>query len=140
MKKNKQLNNILAIFGVVAVAALGYWWYDAQKPGDYDKFTQCLGEKGAKFHGAFWCSHCQAQKALFGKSKDLLPYIECSTPDTKGQTQICKDKNIQSYPTWSFQVSTTTNGVATTTEVFDPGEKTFAQLADKTGCVLETAK
>jgi thiol-disulfide isomerase/thioredoxin len=134
MKKKNQLNNILTVLGAVAVIALGYWWYDSQQPGQYDKFAQCLTEKGAKFYGAFWCPHCQAQKALFGKSKEFLPYIECSTPDTKGQLQICKDKNIQSYPTWSFQIASSTG---TTTEEFFPGEKTFAELGLKTGCVLD---
>ena len=131
MKKNNQLKNLGSILLVLAVAALGYWYWDSTRPGQYDKFAMCLEEKGAKFYGAFWCSHCQAQKALFGKSKNLLPYIECSTADTKGQTQICKDKNIQSYPTWSFPMASTTS---TSTEEFAPGEKTFAQLAEKTGC------
>jgi len=75
MKKNKQGKIILYVLGVVVIAALGYWYYDKQQPGQYDTFAQCLGEKGAKFYGAFWCPHCQAQKAIFGKSKEFLPYV-----------------------------------------------------------------
>src|SRR5450830_1349540 len=69
-------------------------------PGKYDTFATCLKDKGAVFYGAFWCPHCQEQKKLFGPSAKLLPYVECSTADGSGQTQICKDQKIQSYPTW----------------------------------------
>ncbi len=128
MKKNNNLNAILAVFGLVAVIALGYWYNDQSQPGEYDKFAQCLTEKGAKFYGAFWCSHCQKQKALFGKSKQYLPYVECSTADQKGQTEICKEKKIEGYPTWEFMT-------ATGTEIIS-GEKSIEELKAKTGCQI----
>ena len=91
-------------------------------------FAQCLADKGVKFYGAFWCPHCQAQKKLFGsQAVKKLPYIECSTPDGKSQTQECKDAGITGYPTWKF-----TDGSVQT------GELTFTQLADKTGCAVPT--
>lgn len=134
MNKNKSGKNILLIALVIIVGAMGYWYYNQSKPSELNDFVSCLGAKGVKFYGAFWCSHCQAQKALFGNAKANLPYVECSTADSKGQTQICKDKGITSYPTWSFQETSTTT--ATTTEVFSQGEKTLQELADKTSCVL----
>lgn len=94
-------------------------------PGKYDAFATCLKDKGAIFYGAFWCPHCQAEKKLFGSSEKLLPYVECSTPDAQGQTQICKDNKIESYPTWTFKDGSQLNG-----------EITLQQLADKTSCVL----
>ena len=78
------------------------------KPGKYDTFATCIKDSGASFYGAFWCPHCQAQKARFGSSERLLPYVECSTPDGQGQTQVCKDKGIETYPTWQFANSSTT--------------------------------
>ncbi|MDQ3244946.1 MAG: hypothetical protein M3P22_01175 [bacterium] len=99
-----------------------------QGPGKLDQFAICLKDKGAVFYGAFWCPHCQDQKKLFGSSKSLLPYVECSTADGNAQTQICIDKNIKSYPTWEF---------ADGSRPFS-GEATLAQLAEKTGCVLPT--
>lgn len=135
MKKNNQLTRILQVFIIIAVVSLGYWYFEGQQPGDYDKFAQCLSDKGAKFYGAFWCPHCQAQKALFGKSKTLLPYVECSTADSKGQTQICKDKNIVSYPTWSFPIVPV--APATSTEEFVSGEQSLEELAAKTGCEIK---
>lgn len=93
------------------------------KPGQYDSLATCLGEKGAKFYGAFWCPHCNNQKKVFGKSEKLLPYTECSTPDGKAQTQVCIDNQIQSYPTWIFADGTRLTG-----------EQTPQDLAEKTAC------
>ena len=37
-----------------------------------------LKAAGAKMYGAFWCSHCQEQKAEFGAAAQAdLPYVEC---------------------------------------------------------------
>lgn len=100
------------------------------KPGKYDDFAQCLGEKGAKFYGAFWCPHCQNQKALFGRSAKLLPYTECSTPNGQGQLAVCKDLGINTYPTWYFASSTS--------ELPDirTGEVSLEELSERTSCVL----
>ena len=94
---------------------------------NYDAFATCLKDKGATFYGAFWCPHCKAEKALFGSSVKLLPYVECSTPDANDQTQICKDKKIEAYPTWIFADGST-----------QTGEIPLATLAEKTSCVLPT--
>ena len=91
----------------------------------YDDFATCLKDKGAKFYGAFWCPHCQAQKAMFGKSASLLPYVECSTSDGQSQTQTCIDKKITSYPTWEF-----VDGSRFT------GEIELSVLGEKTSCEL----
>ena len=85
--------------------------------------AQCLKDKGAVFYGAFWCPHCQKQKALFGDSVKYLPYVECSTPDGKNQTEVCKNNNITGYPTWKFKDGTELTG-----------EVSFENLANKTGC------
>jgi hypothetical protein len=38
--------------------------------------------------------------------------LSAPTPDSQGQTQICKDVGITTYPTWHF-----TNDISTTTKV-----------------------
>lgn len=96
-----------------------------RKPGRYDSFAQCLTEKGAVFYGAFWCPHCQNQKAAFGKSARYLSYVECSTPDGRDQLALCAEKGIEGYPTWEFSDGSR-----------ESGEVTFARLAEKTGCPL----
>jgi hypothetical protein len=89
-----------------------------------DTFAQCLGDAGAKFYGAYWCPHCQAQKKLFNNSKKL-PYVECSMPDGKAQTPVCITEKITGYPTWVFKDGTRVDG-----------EQTFEELSTKTGCVV----
>lgn len=60
-----------------------------------------LTQKGARFYGAQWCPHCQAQKAMFGVSAKRLPYIECSPEgQDRPQAEVCKAQDIKSYPTW----------------------------------------
>ncbi len=60
-----------------------------------------LGAGDAKFFGAYWCPHCQEQKALFEASADRLPYVEC-TPGGRGGPMAtdCVTNGIESYPTW----------------------------------------
>jgi len=99
---------------------------ETAKTTDLDGFIGCLADKGAKFYGAFWCPHCQAQKAVLKNSAKIADvYVECSTPDTKGQTQVCIDKQITGYPTWEFADGSRANG-----------EQTLEQLAEKTSCTL----
>lgn len=109
--------------GVVVVGAL--FLLNTSTPGKLDAFTQCVAESGATFYGAFWCPHCNDQKAMFGKSAKLLPYVECSTPDGKGMLEICSEIGIESYPTWAFP-----DGERLT------GSVPLATIAERTGCVL----
>jgi thiol-disulfide isomerase/thioredoxin len=90
----------------------------------YDTFAQCITDAGAKFYGAFWCPHCQAQKKLLGNSKKI-PYTECSTPDGKSMNKVCSDAGIDGYPTWIYKDGTKSDG-----------EQTLAQLSEKTNCAL----
>jgi glutaredoxin len=62
-----------------------------------------LAASGVKFYGAYWCSHCQKQKSLFGDTAAAkLPYIECAADGENSQRQLCKDKNVQMFPTWAI--------------------------------------
>lgn len=122
--KNKKV--IISIVVLLLIIAGTVWLVKIpRQPGKYDAFASCLGEKGAKFYGAFWCPHCRNQKAAFGRSANLLPYVECSTPDGNGQNQICNDKKITGYPTWEFANGERLNG-----------EASLATLAEKTSCEL----
>lgn len=122
------------IYILVAILAFGgiiYAKNSADKVNDdpammtaLDTFAQCLTDAGAKFYGAYWCPHCQAQKKLFQNSK-MLPYVECSTPDGKAQTPICIDAKITGYPTWDLADGTRLDG-----------EQTLETLSEKTSCAL----
>lgn len=91
----------------------------------YDEYAMCLKNKGAVLYGTFWSPHTDEQKSRLGSSYKYLPYVECSTPDAMGQTQICKDKKINVYPTWVFADGSRLSGNYTT-----------EQLGIKTGCEL----
>lgn len=95
-----------------------------ENAGELDVFATCISESGAKFYGAFWCSHCQDQKKAFGAAAGKLPYIECSTQDNK-QTTVCTDAKIEGYPTWEFSDGSRLSG-----------SLPFLTLAEKTGCTL----
>jgi thiol-disulfide isomerase/thioredoxin len=123
-------NGVLIFWGViilVTILGVGSSFFITSGPGKLDGFAQCLKDKEVIFYGAFWCPHCQRTKAMFGVSAKLLPYVECSTPDGKGQNQICVDKQITNYPTWTSPATTT---VLT-------GEQTLEKLAEFSGCALD---
>jgi thiol-disulfide isomerase/thioredoxin len=103
------------------------------------QLAQCMKESGAVFYGAFWCPHCMRQKELFGEeAMSALAYVECSTSDGKSQTQICKDKKIESYPTWEFKDGSRVTGeqslttLAAKTSCSDPSETTATKTAPST--------
>ncbi len=124
MKRAKSLI-VWIILGVVVVGIAVFAVRSSRTPGKYDAFARCLNDKGATFYGAFWCPHCQNQKAMFGKSAGLLPYVECSTPDGNGQTQVCQEKKISGYPTWEFKDGSR-----------ESGETSVQTLSEKTNCPL----
>ncbi len=117
---------IIIVIGVLVLVLAGAFF--ARKDtagGEYSTFATCLKDAGATFYGTFWCPHCREQKAMFGSSAKLLPYVECSTPDGQGQTAVCSEKGIKSYPTWIFANGETLSGT-----------QEFEALASSTGCAL----
>ena len=125
------------IWIIVAIIAVGgfVWLVKAPaKPGELDAFAQCINDSGAKYYGAFWCPNCKNQEARFGRSKRLLPRIECSTPDGRGQLQICKDAKVEGYPTWDFVDLPDGRQAARQT-----GDLPLETLAQFTGCELPSA-
>lgn len=103
--------------GLAVVAIIGSMIWYSSRPGEYDGFATCIKDSGATFFGAFWCPHCQEQKALFGRSAKALPYEECSTPDGQAQLQSCIDEKIETYPTWKFKDGTIKKGVVSMSEL-----------------------
>jgi len=126
-KKTKTITIILAALVIIGVA--GYFIFkngpSINQGASLDMFAKCLKDKGALFYGAFWCSHCKDQKEMFGSSVQYIPYVECSTPDGKGQLQVCTDAKIEGYPTWVFSDGSRKSGAIP-----------LPQLAEKTGCTL----
>jgi len=88
-----------------------------------DDFAKCITTKGVVFYGASWCTHCQAQKTLFGDSLQYVKYVECAASGNT-QTKECTDAGISGYPTWIVNNQSY------------PGEQTLENLAKLTGCIL----
>lgn len=127
---SRKIKKILpwVIGGVIVIAGITFLAIDDARREDkgLDGFAQCLEERGAVLYGTFWCPHCNDQKKMFGKSKKHLPYVECSTPDRKGQTPICQEKGVSGYPTWEFADGDRQTRVMS-----------LEELAEKTGCGYE---
>lgn len=123
MNKTTIISITVIIIIVLAIAFVAF--KQEQKPGKYDELALCIKDSGAIFYGAFWCPHCNNQKDMFGKSAKLLPYVECSTPDSRSQLTICKENEIEGYPTWEFADGERLSG-----------EVSLETLAEKTGCKL----
>jgi protein-disulfide isomerase len=86
------------------------------------KFAEYLAANDVKFYGSFRCSHCQDQKSVFGAvAASKLLYVECDKDGENSQRQLCKDINIQMFPTWVV------NGK------YFPGSKNLKELAEITG-------
>ncbi len=80
-----------------------------------------LTEQNAAMYGAFWCPHCEDQKALFGDAVDQVPYVECDPEGEDAQPELCQAKEIQGYPTWEIEG-----------ELY-PGTRSLEELAQLTG-------
>jgi thiol-disulfide isomerase/thioredoxin len=123
---NSQTKIVFFIICFIAIVAFGYFYFiDNKKPGQYDAFADCITNSGTKFYGAFWCPHCQKQKADFGRSASKLPYIECSAPNGKDLLPVCAQAEITSFPTWIFPDGSRVSG-----------EQTFETLSEKTFCPI----
>lgn len=115
----KSIIIILSI--VVLLAGFIVWSFIASTPKSderIDKFAQCLSQKGVVMYGAYWCSHCQNQKKLFGQSFKYINYVECTK-----ETQKCQEKDIKGYPTWEFADGSKVGG-----------EMSFQALSEKSSC------
>ena len=94
------MNNKIIIISVLLVTLLlvaGIFFLSKPETIDprIDSFAQCVGKSELTMYGAYWCSHCQAQKKLFGSSFKHIKYVECTQ-----QTALCLEKKIEGYPTW----------------------------------------
>ncbi len=92
-------------------------------------FASCLASRGTRMYGTFWCPHCEAEIAKLKLAREELVkmnmYIECSTPDGRGQTDICKDRQITGYPTWEFADGSRLQG-----------GQSLETIAGRSGCTL----
>ncbi len=121
-KKKFKIKKRHIILGVIIIlsALLVYIEYKKQAfPGEYDNFAKCLTENNATMYGTEWCTHCKAQKALFGKSFQHVNYVDCDRAK-----DICLQNGVTGYPTWIIG-----------NESY-PGTQSLKTLSDLTKCEL----
>jgi thiol-disulfide isomerase/thioredoxin len=90
-----------------------------------ETLAKCLTKKGVIMYGAYWCPHCQKQKALFGDAFQYVKYQECDSNGNNGNPKICEAAGIKGYPTWQIPGSGKIEG-----------EQTFEELAKAADCQL----
>lgn len=127
--KGEYMKKAIIIGIVIIVVILGIAALRSNQPGQYDEFAKCLADSGAKMYGAWWCTHCQDQKKIFGNSWKVLEnnggYVECSPAGTRSFSQFCKNQGIQGTPTWKFPNDSDITG-----------KTNLYSLAQKSGCEL----
>ena len=96
------LRKVLIVVAIIAVIVGIVLFTRNRQSNRMDAFARCLGEKGAKMYGAYWCPHCADQKELFGPSFKYAPYIECGIQGSRSTAQVCTDAGVKRYPTWTF--------------------------------------
>jgi hypothetical protein len=92
----------------------------SKTPEVQPEFAQCLTDYGATMYGTEWCSHCQNQKAEFGKSFNLVNFVDCDINQNR-----CIAAGVKGYPTWIID------------DKAYPGEQSLERLAYLTGCELD---
>lgn len=68
-------------------------------------------------YGAYWCSACQYQKDLLGKSWQYIDYVECGISDQPQQAETCEAAGVKKYPTWEFANGERVEGVLSPQEL-----------------------
>lgn len=104
---------ILWILATLVVA-----WCTKQPTQNLDTFAQCLTTQWATMYGSVTCSHCQAQKAMFGNSFQYITYVECTQ-----EFERCSA--LKWVPTREFKDGSQLLG-----------QQELAVLASKTTCTL----
>ena len=104
--------------GVVVFAVVVFLAWPST-PGEYDTFATCLTDSGAVMYGTDWCSHCQAQKAMFGNSFEKIDFVNCDF-----DKDACLISGVTGYPTWVIDGQNY------------PGQKPLTELSRLSGCEL----
>lgn len=122
MKKLSSTTWMIILAFVVFGGLIGVVLYQNNAPSKYDDFAQCLTDQGATMYGAYWCPHCEEQRAAFGSAFKYIDYVECSSPGSN-TFDLCPD--IESTPTWEKEDGSRITGALP-----------FSVLSEEFGCEL----
>lgn len=117
---SKNIWGIVVIVLIVLAVAVGFSFLTTTPGQGLEGFAKCLTSKNVAMYGAYWCTHCQNQKRLFGDAFKFVHYVECTT-----DTKLCTEKGVAGYPTWI---------VGDGSKLV--GEQSLETLSAATGCAL----
>ncbi len=123
--KDKNANNKvnIIVFGLIVfifISIIGYSIFSKIPQVSVSSVAQCLSDSGAILYASQYCTHCQAQKSMFGNYLNKINVVECSTNIVE-----CQNAGITAYPTWEI------NGRKFV------GLRDLNTLSDIAGCNLE---
>lgn len=121
MKEGKRF--LLILSGAVVLILLVYFLIVYVLPGQSslaEPLAKCLQSKNVTMYGAYWCSHCQNEKKMFGQYFSYINYVECE--GASGNPEVCMAAGVQGYPTWKINGNTYS------------GEKSLLELKELSGC------
>jgi hypothetical protein len=125
-KEYKRYVPVLIVIGIIIAGAL-LLRYVYSRPGKHDSLAQCVVDSGTKMYSAWWCTHCQEQKRMFGSSFKIIveggAHVECSPGGTQTFSDFCRNAGITSTPTWVFPDGS-----------MQPGRLPIETIAEKSGC------
>jgi hypothetical protein len=106
-ERNKRIFNYSLLTIIAVAVAYGLFvLLSPEETGKHDPLAQCLTAQGVAMYGTDWCSHCQDQKRLFGRSFKHVTYVNCDL-----DTTACNLAGIEGFPTWVFPDGTKKPGV-----------------------------
>ncbi|MBI2592713.1 MAG: hypothetical protein HYW37_00935 [Candidatus Colwellbacteria bacterium] len=119
----KKITIFIFIFlsAVIAITLMANVFSPKVAQGKYDGFAECLSNSGAVMYGAYWCPHCQNEKAAFGDSFRFVNYVECTE-----EPKRCLANKVESYPSWLFPDGRRL-----------AGEQGLEKLSEESGCPLQ---
>ncbi len=97
---------IAVVFGSVLLQSEELSVVDLEpKPDDSRRvlLAKHLTAQGAKMYGAYWCTHCEMQKNMFGGAFKYINNVDCDPRAPRdSDPALCIQKNIKKYPTWEI--------------------------------------
>jgi hypothetical protein len=117
---NKVFKSISLLTVVWVVILVG--WCSWSKDESVSKLAQCLKSQWATMYGTNRCSHCQAQKELFGyEAFTKVNFVDCDK-----QKNACVLAWVEWYPTWVFKNGTRLQGT-----------QSLEKLASQVWCTMD---
>lgn len=110
-------NNLITLSIIILIIIASLVFLSTKKTPEISEETaKCIGEKTILFT-QLGCTHCEAQKELFGDNIKYLNIIDCFYKNSE-----CSKNNITAVPTWKIN------------DNYYKGTKTIEELKELTGC------